>query len=108
MKEPKTSLSTSASCDDSQSSIEQGIIYERLRQARLSFNLTLILTAASGLVALGGIGLFFTGRLTEGAVTTAGGFATNIVSVRCLQLTKEANDRLDRIAKSGVETEKKI
>lgn len=75
------------------------VITERLRQARLSFNLSLKLTIVSAFVSLAGVGLLFVGKVSEGTVTTAGGLTSNIVSVRLLKLTKEANDRLDQMAK---------
>jgi hypothetical protein len=77
----------------------QSLIQERLRQACLSFNLALVLTAASGLVSIAGVVLLFSGKVPEGTITTAGGLASNIVSVCCLKLTKDANDRLDQMAK---------
>ncbi|MBW4613110.1 MAG: hypothetical protein KME21_07450 [Desmonostoc vinosum HA7617-LM4] len=75
-------------------SVEMNIAQERLRQARLSFNLALIATALSTVIGLVGAGLLLTEKVHEGAVTAAGGMAA---SVRCAQLAKEANDRLDRI-----------
>lgn len=78
---------------------EQSLIQERLRQAHLSFNLALVLTAISSLVGVAGVVLLLSGKAPEGTITTAGGLASNIVSVCCLKLTKDANDRLDRMAK---------
>jgi len=78
---------------------ELSVIQERLRQAHLSFNLALGLTATTGIVGLAGVVLLFSGKVPEGTITTAGGLASNIVSVRCLKLTKDANDRLDQMAK---------
>jgi hypothetical protein len=75
------------------------VIQERLRQARLSFNLTLKLTIVSAFISLVGISLLFSGKVSEGTVTTTGGLTSNIVSIRLLKLTKEANDRLDQMAK---------
>lgn len=72
----------------------QEIIKERVRQARYSFNLALVATAVSAFIGLVGAGLLLTEKANEGAVTAAGGMAA---SVRCAQLAKEANDRLDRI-----------
>ena len=74
--------------------MELSIAQERLRQARLSFNLALIATATSACVSLLGAGLLLAGQATQGAVTTTGGLA---FSVRCVQLAKDANDRLDKI-----------
>jgi hypothetical protein len=78
-------------------SVELILIQERLRQARLSFNLTLTLLATSGIISILGIALLFLGKVPEGTVTTAGGLASNIVSLRCLKLTRDTNERLDHI-----------
>ncbi|NEQ67720.1 MAG: hypothetical protein F6K21_19880 [Symploca sp. SIO2D2] len=72
---------------------------ERLRQAHLSFNLAIGLAAIGGIVGMAGIILLFSGKVSEGTVTTAGGLASNIMSIRCLKLAKDANDRLDKLAK---------
>ena len=84
---------------DSHSSTQRSVIHERLRQARLSFNLTLVLTATSGVISLVGVALLLSGKVAEGTVTTTGGITSNIVIVRCLKLTKDVNDRLDQMAK---------
>ena len=72
---------------------------ERLRQAKFSFNVTLGLTIVSASISIFGIGLLFSGKVTEGSVATAGGLTSNIVSVGLLKFTKETNDRLERLAK---------
>ena len=74
--------------------VSNGIIQERLRQARCSFNLALVATAVSTFISLVGAGLLLTGKVNEGAVTAAGGMAA---SVRCVHLAKDANDRLDKL-----------
>jgi hypothetical protein len=84
--------------------MERQVIQERLRQAKLSFNVTLALTIVSASISIFGIGLLFfgllfSGKVTEGSVATAGGLTSTIVSVRLLKFTKETNDRLDRLAK---------
>lgn len=76
------------------SEIEFSITQERLRQARCSFNLALIATALSACISVVGGGLMLSGKVSEGTVTAAGGMAA---SVRCIQLAKDANDRLDKI-----------
>lgn len=75
----------------------QEIIKERVRQARQSFNLALVATTMSTFIGLVGAGLLLTGRANEGAVTAASGM---IASVRCAQLAKDANDRLDKIGQA--------
>ncbi len=79
------------------SEIEVSIAQERLRQARYSFNLALIATALSAFISLVGAGLLLSGKVPEGTVTAAGGMAA---SVRCIQLAKDTNDRLDNILPS--------
>ncbi len=73
---------------------EDLILQERIRQARHSFNLALFTIATSTCISLGGAGLLLSGKVTEGAVTTAGGLVS---TVRSIQFAKDANDRLDRI-----------
>ena len=76
------------------SEIELSIAQERLRQARYSFNLALVATALSACISLVGGWLLLSGKVPEGTVTAAGGMAA---SVRCIQLAKDTNDRLDKI-----------
>ncbi len=79
------------------SAVKMNIAQERLRQARLSFNLALVATAMSTFISLTGAALLLTERANEGAVTAAAGMAA---SIRCVQLAKDANDRLDRIGQA--------
>lgn len=88
---PHTPSTSSASL----SAIELRIAEERLRQARRSFNLALIVTATSAVIGFAGIALVFAGKAPEGTITATGGLAA---SVRCLQLAKDANDRLDKLS----------
>ncbi|WP_197036197.1 TRADD-N-associated membrane domain-containing protein [Fischerella sp. PCC 9605] len=76
--------------------IELSIAQERLRQARYSFNLALAATTASVCISLTGAGLLLFSKAPEGTITAVAGIAS---SVRCIQLAKDANDRLDRIAR---------
>lgn len=83
----------SDSIPDLHTKIKLDIVQERIRQARHSFNLALFIIAISTCISLGGAGLLLSGKVTEGAVTTAGGLVS---TVRCIQFAKDANDRLDR------------
>lgn len=77
--------------------IKQSIIRiaeERLRQAYFSFNLAFLMTAASTIIGFVGVGLLLSGQAPEGTITAIGGLAS---SVRCIQLAKDSNDRLDKI-----------
>jgi hypothetical protein len=70
------------------------IIQERIRQASLSFNLSLFAATASVFVSLTGAGLLLSGNLPEGAIAAASGAGS---TVYCIKLAKDSNDRLDRI-----------
>jgi hypothetical protein len=85
------------------STIELSITKERLRQARYSFNLSLIATTVSFFIGFVGAGLILSNKIPEGTVAAAGGLVS---SVRCIQLAKDANDRLDKIL-AEIKNEKK-
>uniref|UniRef100_A0A0C1QWV9 Cyanobacterial TRADD-N associated 2 transmembrane domain-containing protein n=1 Tax=Tolypothrix bouteillei VB521301 TaxID=1479485 RepID=A0A0C1QWV9_9CYAN len=70
------------------------IFEERLRQARNSFNLSLITATVSVFITLTGAGLLLSNKASDGAVTSACGL---VASVRCIQIAKDANNRLDKI-----------
>jgi hypothetical protein len=72
------------------------ITKERLRQARHSFNAALTVTVVSACISVAGVGLLLSGKVPEGTATTSGGA---VICVGCVRLAKDANDRLDRIAK---------
>lgn len=94
---PPEAATSHASSD---SAIELSIIRiaeERLRQAGYSFDLALVMTAASAIIGFVGVGLLLSGQATEGTITATGGLAS---SVRCLQLARDANNRLDKIEAS--------
>ncbi len=81
----------------SEPNLNQEITKERLRQARQSFTLALVATAMSTLIGLVGAGLLLTEKANEGAVTAVSGM---VASARCVQLAKDANDRLDKIGQA--------
>jgi hypothetical protein len=91
----KTNPAAVTEVSASPASIDLKIADERLRQARRSFNLALIVTATSAVIGFAGVALLFTGKAPEGTITATGGLAA---SVRCLQLAKDANDRLDKLS----------
>ncbi|NEP10407.1 MAG: hypothetical protein F6K14_09355 [Symploca sp. SIO2C1] len=78
---------------NSDSTVEQIIAQERLRQARQSFNLALVTTTTCILISFAGVGLVFLGKVNEGTITATGGLAS---IGYCLKLSKDANDRLDQ------------
>ena len=78
--------------------MEKEILKERLRQARLSFNLSLSLTVVTSLTTAVYLGLLLSGQIPEPKSTAAGGLGSGIISASLLTLTKNANDRLDQLA----------
>ena len=78
----------------SQSSIELSITQERLRQSRYSFNLAIVATTVSFFISLVGAGILLSNKVPQGTVIAAVGLVSG---VRCTQLAKDANDRLDKI-----------
>lgn len=78
------------------SEIELSIAKERLRQAQRSFDLAWVTTALCAFIGIGGVILMMTGKTVPGSAATAGGIGA---TVYCLRLAKDANDRLDKVAK---------
>ena len=76
------------------SPLEFTIAQERIRQARNTSNLALVATAITTSISFIGAALLLTGRFSEGIITTAGGLTS---SVHCVRLSKDANDRLDKL-----------
>lgn len=85
---------TNQPAPNSNSSIEESIAQERLRQGRLSFNLALIATAISFSISLIGGGLLLSGKIPSGTITSAVGLVS---SAGCIKFAQDANDRLDKI-----------
>jgi hypothetical protein len=93
----KNTPSNAPDPESTPSSIAPSIIQERIRQARYSFNLALIATALGVLVSLVGVVILLTGKnYLAGVPTTSGGA---IFTIGCTRLAKDANDRLDKLAK---------
>ena len=79
----------------SDSTIKMIIAKERSRQAHHSFNLAFVTTAACVFISFAGVGLVPLGKADEGTITATGGLAS---TAYCLKLSKDANDRLDKVA----------
>jgi len=77
--------------NDDSSNIKQEILRELLRQVRQSYNLALVVTTASALMTLSGVGLLYFNKVPEASLTTAGGVLASLHSV---QLAKEAKEEL--------------
>ena len=79
--------------------IDRVVLNEYRRQAQYSFNLQLALTAVSAGILLVGIGLLFSDRVSGKNLAIAAGVGSNLVSMYGLRMTKEANERLDKLAR---------
>ena len=84
---------------------ETSFLNERIRQAKLSFNLLVYATVISGIVGLIGAGLLMSNKLSKGAVTTGLGLPSNIAFVK---LAQDANDRLDEAIREAEEEDEDI
>ncbi|NEU71333.1 hypothetical protein PI95_001715 [Hassallia byssoidea VB512170] len=80
--------------NDAAQEMEQKIIEELLRQARLTFNLALGVTAASAMMTLSGVGLLYLNKVPEASVTAGAGILASISSV---QFAKDAKEELHEI-----------
>lgn len=74
--------------------LEISIVKERLRQARTSFGFAAAMTAASAITSLTGAALLIGGVVPAGLIVAAGG----LLGASSFKLTKDANDRLDKLA----------
>jgi hypothetical protein len=76
------------------------IVAESIHQVKLSFSLahrtsqlSIVMTAASGLISLAGISMMLAGHGEPGTATTAAGVTSSFIFV---QRSKEARERLDQ------------
>ena len=74
--------------------IKEEIIRELLRQVRHSYNLALGVTAASALMTLFGVGLFYSNKVSEASLTASGGVLGTITSV---QFAKDSKEELEEM-----------
>jgi hypothetical protein len=88
-------------------SLHEEVAYqERLRQASLAFNLAFIATALSVAISFANFIFLATGRIPASNVITSCELVSKIAVVRCLQFSREANDRFDKAARRQVKNRK--
>lgn len=75
------------------------IYQERLRQARMSFNLTFGLIIVSAIISFTGVVMLFSGDVSSAAATTAGGLSSGAASAYWLKLVQYTNERLNDTAR---------
>ncbi|MBD2207659.1 hypothetical protein H6G33_35470 [Calothrix sp. FACHB-1219] len=69
--------------------VKKEFMQELLRQAKLTFNLALSVTAASAMMTLGGVGLLYFNKVSEASLTAGGGALATITSIQFAKQTKE-------------------
>ena len=72
--------------------------WERLRQARNSFNAALVLVVGGTIVLLAGVIFVYLRDLTIGIVTSAAGTISDFTGALLFKLSSDANERLDKIS----------
>ena len=75
--------------NDNNQNLKVECMQELLRQAKLTFNLALSVTAASAMMTLGGVGLLYFNKVSEASLTAGGGALATITSVQLAKQTKE-------------------
>jgi len=81
---------------------ETSFLQERIRQAKLAFNVLLGATVTSGAIAFTGVYFLISGHVSEGTITSTGGLISNVAFAT---LAKDANDRLDKAMQDAEEHE---
>ncbi|MBE8971016.1 hypothetical protein IQ277_33895 [Nostocales cyanobacterium LEGE 12452] len=69
--------------------VKKEFMQELLRQAKLTFNLALSVTAVSAMMTLGGVGLLYFNKVSEASLTAGGGALATITSVQLAKQTRE-------------------
>ncbi|HYW19380.1 MAG TPA: hypothetical protein VE956_08715 [Nodularia sp. (in: cyanobacteria)] len=77
--------------DPKNNDMKKELMQELLRQAKLTFNLALSVTAAAAIMTLTGVGLLYFSKVSEASLTAGAGALATITS---LQLSKQANEEL--------------
>ncbi len=71
---------------------------ERTRQAHWGFNLAFAFDGVSAVIILAGFILLLIGHTSKGTCLTVGGLGSTAIGRRYMQLYRDTNDRLDKIA----------
>ncbi|HLP87910.1 MAG TPA: hypothetical protein VK184_04785 [Nostocaceae cyanobacterium] len=83
--------------DKEKKELERKFIEERLRELKLTFNLALCITAASAMMALLGVGLFYFDKVQEAKLTVSMGILASVSSV---QFAKDRKAELEEIMRN--------
>ncbi|NEQ84701.1 MAG: hypothetical protein F6K26_32490 [Moorea sp. SIO2I5] len=78
---------------------EEKLFEESLRQAKYSYNLAFAVTAASALMILCGVGLFYSNKVSEEKLTASGVVLGIIPSVKSFKFAKDSKEELEEMRK---------
>ena len=102
----KSSLSSKSHPDEDYSDIAEEILQEWLRQARQSHNVALTVIATSAILAFAGVGLVYSNKVQEGAITTTAGGVTTVAATRFAnQKKKELQQMMELVEKRRAKEE---
>ncbi|PSN14028.1 hypothetical protein C7293_13350 [filamentous cyanobacterium CCT1] len=87
---------------------QEPIRNERLRQARLAFNLSAFFVGTSAMLFMVGFLMLLAGKTSQGLLALLGSPASLSMRGYCMQLSSEANDRLDRMIYEASDEKKQI
>ena len=92
--------------DEDYSDITEEILEEWLRQVRQSYNVALTVIGTSAILAFAGVGLVYSNKVHEGAVTTAAGGVTTVATTRFVnQKKKELQQMMELVEKRRAKEE---
>jgi hypothetical protein len=92
--------------DEDYSDIAEEILQEWLRQARQSHNVALTVIVTSAILAFAGVGLVYSNKVQEGAITTTAGGVTTVAATRFAnQKKKELQQMMELVEKRRAKEE---
>ena len=96
----KVNLSSKSHPDEDYSDITAEILEELLRQVRQSNNVALTVIGTWAILAFAGVGLVYSNKVQEGAITTTAGGVTTVAATRFAnQKKKELQEMMELIEK---------
>lgn len=102
----KSNLSSKSQPDEDYSDIAEEILEELLRQVRQSYNVALTIIGTSAILAFVGVGLVYSNKVQEGAITTAAGGVTTVAATRFAnQKKKELQQMMELVEKRRAKEE---
>ncbi|MEG4292004.1 hypothetical protein Q5692_19335 [Microcoleus sp. C2C3] len=102
----KSNLSSKSHPDEDYSDITEEILEEWLRQVRQSYNVALTVIVTSAILAFAGVGLVYSNKVQEGAITTTAGGVITVAATRFAnQKKKELQEMMQLVEKPKAKEE---